>query len=279
MMTTHPLPTYFISHGGGPWPWMKDAMPGVFDQLERSLLQMPGELGATPRAILAISGHWETAGFAVQSNPHPPMLYDYSGFPEHTFHISYPAPGSPELARRVQGLLSQAGFPVTLDEKRGFDHGVFAPFFVVYPEANVPIVQLSIRADYDPATHLAVGRALAPLRSEGILLVGSGLSYHNMRRFSAAGAAPSKAFDTWLTETVCSTPPLERTRKLIDWSSAPPARLCHPQEDHFIPLLVAAGAAELEPGTRTYHEETLFGNITASSYRFGNEPGKQEQSH
>lgn len=272
-MTAPPLPAYFISHGGGPWPWMKDQMPGVFDQLERSLLQMPGELRGRPKAILAISGHWETADFAVQSNPHPPMLYDYAGFPEYTFHIQYPAPGSPELALRVQGLLSQAGFPVALDEKRGYDHGVFAPFFVVYPEADVPIVQLSIRADYDPATHIAVGRALAPLRWEEVLIVGSGLSYHNLRRFSAAGAAPSKAFDTWLTETVCHTPPVERTRKLIDWSSAPAARLCHPQEDHFIPLLVALGAAEHETGTRTYHEETLFGNITASSYRFGDVPG------
>jgi aromatic ring-opening dioxygenase catalytic subunit (LigB family) len=263
------MPTYFISHGGGPWPWIKDWMPGAFDTLEQSLLEMPGELGVTPKAILAISGHWETADFAVQSNPHPPMVYDYSGFPEFTFHIQYPAPGSPQLAHAVQGLLTQAGFPTALDDRRGYDHGVFAPFYVMYPEANVPIVQLSIRANYDPATHIAVGRALAPLRAEGVLIVGSGLSYHNMRQFSHGGAAPSKAFDDWLTETVCHTPFAERTRKLIDWSSAPSARLCHPHEDHFIPLLVAVGAAEHEPGTRTYHEETLFGSITASSYRFG----------
>ena len=142
---------------------------------------MPDELRIKPKAILAISGHWETTDFAVQSNPQPPMVYDYSGFPEHTYHISYPAPGSPNLAQRVHGLLSAAGFPITLDDKRGYDHGVFAPFFVMYPEADVPIVQLSIRASYDPATHIAVGRALAPLRAEGVLIDGSGLSYHNMR--------------------------------------------------------------------------------------------------
>jgi|SRR5271157_1184010 len=262
------LPTYFISHGGGPWPWIKDLMP-YFDVLEQSLKEMPKELPVAPKAILAISGHWEGNRLAVQASPNPPMLYDYSGFPEFTFRVKYPAPGDPNLAKRVQGLLNSAGFPTDLDVDRGYDHGVFAPFYVMYPEADMPIVQLSIRADYDSAAHLAIGRALAPLRSEGVLIVGSGLSYHNLRQMGPAGIAPSKAFDSWLTETLCETPLTKRSERLVDWSAAPSARLCHPQEDHLIPLMVAVGAAEDETGFRTYHEDTMFGALTASSYRFG----------
>jgi len=263
------LPTYFISHGGGPWPWVKGLMPWNFDVLEQSLKDLPRELPVAPKAILAISGHWETKQLAVQASPNPPMVYDYSGFPEFTFHLKYPAPGDPTLAKRVQELLIGAGFPTDLDADRGYDHGIFAPFYVMYPEANMPIVQLSIRSDYDPAAHLAIGRAIAPLRSEGILIVGSGLTYHNLRQFGPAGVAPSKEFDSWLTNTLCETPSSERSKRLLEWSSAPSARLCHPQEDHLIPLMVAVGAAADELGTRTYHEETMFGGITASAYRFG----------
>jgi aromatic ring-opening dioxygenase catalytic subunit (LigB family) len=149
----------------------------------------------TPKAVLAVSGHWETRDFTVQSNPRPPMVYDYAGFPAFTYEIRHPAPGSPELATRIQELLADAGLLAGLDGERGYDHGVFAPFFVIDPEANVPIVQLSIRADYDPGVHLATGRALAPLRDEGILIVGSGLSYHNLREFGPRGAVASSDFD------------------------------------------------------------------------------------
>ena len=264
------LPTYFISHGGGPWPYMKDQMPGVYDELESFLKKLPKQLPETPKAILAISGHWETREFTVMSSTHPPMIYDYSGFPEHTYHIKYSAPGSPDLAQRVQKLLQEAGFPKTsLDAERGFDHGVFAPLFVAYPEAKMPIVELSIRADYGPAAHLAAGRALAPLRREGILIVGSGLSYHNMRGFGARGAAASKQFDEWLTETVCDATGEARSDKLLHWETAPAAREAHPQEDHLIPLMVAVGAAEQERGERVYHEDAFMGGTSVSSYRFG----------
>ncbi len=244
-------------------------MPGVYDRLEESLRGIPGELGPSPRAILAISAHWETPRFAVQANPNPPMVYDYGGFPEFTYHIEYPAPGMPELAQRVQTLLAGAGLETALDGERGYDHGVFAPFAVMYPEANMPIVQLSIRADYDPAAHIAAGRALAPLRDEGILIVGSGLSNHNLRAFGPAGARASHDFDAWLSRTVCEMEPPERTRELIRWEKAPAARSAHPREDHLIPLMVAAGAAEAEPATRIYHEDLFFGGIAASSFRFG----------
>ena len=263
------LPTYYISHGGGPWPWIKDQMPGVYDRLEASLKEMPRELASAPKAILAISGHWEEREFTVMSAARPPMIYDYSGFPEFTFHIQYPAPGAPAVASRAQELLRNAGFEAASDPHRGFDHGVFAPFFVAWPAAEVPIAQLSIRADYDPKAHLAAGRALAPLRQEGILIVGSGLSYHNLREFGPRGADASRRFDAWLTDTICGSAPERRTQKLIDWAQAPAARLSHPREDHLIPLMVAVGAAEQESAGYAYHEEAFAGGLTVSSFRFG----------
>jgi len=266
------LPTYFISHGGGPWPWLTAEMPGVYDKLAASLRATARELGATPRAVLAVSGHWEEDEFTVMSGAEPPMVYDYSGFPAHTYRVEYPAPGSPEVARRVVELLSRAGITAREDASRGFDHGVFAPLYVAYPEADVPVVQLSIRRGYDPEAHLAAGRALAPLREEGILVLGSGLSYHNLRQFGPGARAASKEFDDWLTEAVCASAGEERNQKLRRWSEAPSARAAHPREDHLIPLLVAAGAAERETGGRVYHEDSFFGGISVSSYRFGEAP-------
>jgi aromatic ring-opening dioxygenase catalytic subunit (LigB family) len=263
------LPTYFISHGGGPWPWLKEQMPGVYDKLEASLKEIPRELGMAPKAVLVVSGHWEERDFTVMSSPQPPMIYDYLGFPEFTYRIKYPAKGSPEVARRVQELLRGAGFGAPDDNRRGFDHGTFAPLAAIYPEADVPVLQLSIRRDYDAEAHLAAGRALAPLRDEGVLIVGSGLSYHNLRRFGAQGESPSREFDAWLTEAVCGSTSEERNCKLRDWTNAPSARLAHPGEDHLIPLMVAVGAAEAEAGERVYHEDSFFGALTVSSYRFG----------
>lgn len=262
------LPTYFISHGGGPWYWMPEMKP-VYRNLEKSLQEMPREIGVTPKAILAVSGHWEESDFTVMTSPNPPMLYDYSGFPEHTYRVKYSASGSPEVAVRVQDLMHNAGFDTRTNSSRGFDHGVFVPFAAAYPEANVPVLQLSIRKDYDPETHLAVGRALAPLRKEGVLIVGSGLSYHNLRQFGPQAVLPSREFDTWLTEAVCGSISEERNEKLRCWSQAPSARSAHPREDHLIPLMVAAGAAQEEKGVRVYHEDSFFGGITVSSYRFG----------
>ncbi|MEZ5323316.1 MAG: class III extradiol ring-cleavage dioxygenase [Microthrixaceae bacterium] len=264
------LPTYFISHGGGPWPWIKDLLPGDFTALEVSLRAISDQIGTTPRAVLAVSGHWEEPRFTVQSNPNPPMLYDYGGFPEFTYRIEYPAPGSPAVAARVADLLEAAGIAHDDDPDRGFDHGVFAPLYVMYPEADVPVLQLSIRHGYDPAEHLALGRALAPLRDEGVLIVGSGLSYHNLRAMGGAGVAPSRAFDRWLYESLVEADAAERTRRLTDWSRAPGARESHPREDHLIPLMVAVGAAERDAGTRTYHDTDMMGaGIHASGFAFG----------
>lgn len=261
------LPTYFISHGGGPWPWLPD-MRRMMHSLEVSLANMPSEIGETPKAILMVSGHWEENDFAVMSSPAPGMVYDYGGFPAFTYQIKYAAPGAPKVAARVAELLNAAGLPTHLDGSRGFDHGVFAPMQVMYPDAKVPLLQVAIRHSYDPDEHIALGRALAPLRDEGVLIVGSGLSYHNLRLFGPAAKQPSAAFDRWLNEAMMAEP-AARLEHLRHWDKAPSARICHPQEDHLIPLMAAVGAAENDKATRVYHDENVFGGVTASSYRFG----------
>ena len=264
----NPLPTYFISHGGGPWPWLPD-MRQRFKELETSLARMPQDIGERPKAVLMISGHWEESdAYAVMSSPRPPMVYDYFGFPPETYEIVYPAPGAPDLARRSADLMSAAGLPVRLDDTQGFDHGTFAPMAVMYPEANMPTFQISLRSHYDPAEHLALGRALAPLRDDGVLIVGSGLSYHNLRLMGREGEKPSAEFDAWL-DAALGLEPDARTQAMLNWESAPSARTCHAQEDHLVPLFVALGAAEEAPAKRVYHETQFFGSLTASSYRFG----------
>ncbi len=268
-MTAARLPTYFISHGGGPWPWMKEQLGGAYDHLEAALARMPADIGATPRAVLMLSAHWEAPEFTVQTNPQPGMLYDYGGFPEFTYHVRYPAPGAPDVAARVRELLAAAGIASREDAMRGFDHGLFAPMAVIWPQADVPVLQLSLKQGLAPDAHLALGRALAPLRDEGILVVGSGLSYHNLRAFGLAARAPSAAFDAWLESTLAIADAATRSATLAAWGRAPAARAAHPREEHLLPLMVALGAAESDAATRVYHEREFFGGITVSSYRFG----------
>lgn len=267
-MTTKPLPSYFVSHGGGPWPFMKDQVGRAYDKLEASLAAMPGQLPSTPKAVLVVTAHWEGEQFLLSSSAQPPMIYDYSGFPPHTYEVQYKAPGSPQLAQQVQLLLEAAGHPARLDAQRGFDHGTFSAMYPVYPGADMPIVQLSLKRGLDPLTHLEVGRALAPLRREGVLIVGSGLSYHNLRAFNANGAAASHQFDAWLRQTMALAP-AERTARLLQWEQAPAARAAHPREEHLLPLMVALGAAEQEPATVPYHEDDFFGSMAVTSFRFG----------
>jgi aromatic ring-opening dioxygenase catalytic subunit (LigB family) len=272
-MSSTRLPTYFISHGGGPWPYLDGPFRRMFDRLEQSLKDIRRELGDAPRAVLVISGHWEETGFAISSGEQPGMVYDYSGFPEHTYRIRYSAPGSPELARRIQALLQAGGVPARLDPERGYDHGTFSLMKPLYPEEDIPLVQVSIDRSYDPEAHLRLGRLLAPLRDEGVLIIGSGLTYHNMRDMRGSeGFEPSRVFDAWLQETLVAADAEERTRRLVDWERAPMARAAHPQEDHLIPLMAVIGAAENEPGAVVYHQKDFFGGITASSFRFGPAP-------
>jgi len=267
--STSRLPTYFISHGGGPWPWMKKEMGAAYDLLAASLADMPRQLGRTPRAVLMVSAHWEAPAFTVMANPRPPMVYDYGGFPAHTYQVRYDAPGAPDLALRVKALIEAAGLPAHSDAERGFDHGAFSPMAAIYPAADVPMVQLSLRRGLDPAEHLALGRAIAPLRDEDVLIIGSGLSYHNLRAFGPQAREPSKAFDDWLDRTVVGAAGSARDARLMDWASAPAAHIAHPREEHLIPLMVAVGAASEEVGERVYHEDAFMGGLAVSSFRFG----------
>ena len=242
----------------------------MFDTLEQSLVEMRAELRDRPKAVLVISGHWEENGFAVSSAAQPGMVYDYYGFPDYLYRIRYAAPGSPALAQRVRDLLEVAGIDARLDPTRGFDHGTFSLMKPLYPDEDMPVVQLSLDARFDPAAHLAVGRAIASLRDEGVLIVGSGLSYHNLRAMrGTSGYEPSRQFDAWLQQTLVHAAPEERTQRLAEWEHAPCARVAHPREDHLIPLMVVVGAAESEPGAATYHQTDFAGGLTASSFRFG----------
>lgn len=263
------LPTYFLSHGGGPWPYMEAAMRRRFDRLEASLLALPADWGQAVRGVLVVSGHWETEAFAVSSAERPGMVFDYYGFPEHLYHIKYDAPGSPELALRVRAMLEAAGLSCASDPERGFDHGTFSLMQPIYPHGEMPIVQLSIQRDLDPQTHLSVGRVLAPLREQGIVIIGSGSSFHNLGLRGPAARAPSGRFDDWLQETLLHAPVDERRARLADWTLAPEARVAHPREDHLIPLMVALGAAEDEPAALVYHQDDFLGGWTMSSFRFG----------
>lgn len=263
------LPTVFIPHGGGPCFFMEWTMgpPDTWDRLRDFLLGMDALLPARPIAVLVLSAHYETDTVTLTGGDQPELIYDYGGFPAHTYQLAYPAPGSPELARRAAELLAGAGIPTRIDEHRGFDHGVFVPMKVMYPAAELPIVQLSLRADLDPVFHLGVGRALEPLRDEGILILGSGLSYHNMRDFmSGRGAANSERFDRWLVET-CSAEPPECRAGLAAWARAPAARAAHPREEHLLPLLVCAGAGGSDRGAMVFTDVAM--NARMSAFAFG----------
>lgn len=263
------LPTYFVSHGGGPWPFMKDQYGPTYDLLEQSLADIPRQVGGKPKAVLVVSGHWEERVPTLSSGATPQMIYDYQGFPAHTYQVRYEAPGSPELAERAAALLQAAGIRAALDDGRGFDHGTFTMLYPVYPDADVPVVQLSLQFDLNPLAHLAMGRALAPLRGEGVLIIGSGLSYHNLRQFGPGGRLASHQFDDWLQFTLLTLPPAERSAAIVNWSGAPYARNAHPREEHLLPLMVALGAAEQEQAACVYHEDEFFGSLAVSSFRFG----------
>jgi aromatic ring-opening dioxygenase catalytic subunit (LigB family) len=261
------LPTFFLSHGGGPWPFMDGDYRRAHAKLEASLQALPATLPAKPKAILMVSAHWEETAFTVMNSPAPGMLYDYGGFPPHTYDVVYPAPGDPVLAERAVALIEAAGLPAGRNAQRGFDHGAFCTLVPMYPGAEVPVVQLSLKRGLSPADHMALGRALSPLRDEGVLILGSGFSFHNLRMYGMAGREPSAAFDGWLQSALPS--PAGRAERLLAWAQAPAARIAHPREEHLLPLMVAAGAAEGEAASCNYHETEFMGGVTASSFRFG----------
>jgi aromatic ring-opening dioxygenase catalytic subunit (LigB family) len=262
------LPVVYVPHGGGPWPFVEMGMPRAeIDGLAGYLRTIRGLPATPPKALLIISAHWEEAIPTVMTAAKPPLLFDYYGFPPASYEITWPAPGDPALAARVQALLGAAGFPTAADAKRGFDHGTFVPFKVAYPEADVPTVQLSLKVGLDPETHLAMGRALAPLREEGVFILGSGMSFHNMRAFGSGRAGEMSApFDAWLRETA-ALDSTTRDQRLTAWAQAPGARVAHPREEHLLPLMVVAGAAGDDRGTLA-HAGTMMGAKIAA-YQFG----------
>lgn len=245
------------------WTW---GPADTWHKTQRFLEGLSDTLPAKPKAILVASGHWEEAAFTASAAAEPKLIFDYSGFPEHTYRLTWPAPGNPELAARVAGLLAQAGLPNKLSATRGYDHGVFVPLKVAFPKAEIPVVTLSLAASLDPALHLAAGRALAPLRDEGVLIVASGMSFHNLRGyFRPETAERARAFDNWLTKSV-ESPAAQRDAQLTAWREAPYAVYSHPREEHLIPLLVAAGAGGDAPGRRIFTDEPMGAAISA--YRF-----------
>jgi aromatic ring-opening dioxygenase catalytic subunit (LigB family) len=261
-------PTFFINHGGGPCFFLDPGpMRDAWMELEGYLLRFAETLEEQPRAILVISGHWEEARPTVNAGATPPLLFDYGGFPEHTYQLTWSAPGDPALAARVRDLLGRSGIESGADERRGWDHGVFVPLKVMFPAADIPTVQLSLKHGLDPEAHLAIGHALAPLREEGVLIIGSGQSYHNMRGFMGRRHTDleAEAFDAWLRQAMADGN--TRDSSLIAWEQAPGARQAQPREDHLLPLMVAAGAASGEPGRTAFHGHALGKPI--SGFRFG----------
>ncbi|MDX3895498.1 class III extradiol ring-cleavage dioxygenase [Pusillimonas sp.] len=263
------MPVYFIPHGAGPCFFMDWNPADTWLNMAHFLKNLAADLPRRPSAILLVSGHWLEPQFSLTGHARPPLIFDYSGFPSHTYELTYPAPGNPALAERAVQLLRQEGLASHVDGQRGFDHGVFIPLKLVFPSADIPVVQMSLRHDMDPAAHLEAGKALESLRDQDVLIVGSGMSFHNMRGYGDPRYTPiSVEFDDWLSAAV-ESPFGQREALLRSWTQAPHARHCHPPggEEHLIPLLVATGAAGVSPGSKVYSERVM--ETALSAYRFG----------
>jgi 4,5-DOPA dioxygenase extradiol len=247
----------YFSHGGGPLPILGDAGHKAMVDF---MIQLPAQL-KKPQAILVVSAHWEESAATLLGAPAPAMFYDYYGFPDEAYEITYPAPGSPELAGRIAGLLKKNHIPARIDPQRGFDHGLFIPLKMMYPQADIPSLQLSLLRGLNPAAHIALGKALRELRNENILVIGSGFSFHNLRAFQWEGTdtldLANDAFQDWLIETCTGPmPQSEREGRLIAWEQAPSARYCHPREEHLLPVHVCLGMAD-KPAKLVFDDKIL----------------------
>ncbi|KAL4457727.1 hypothetical protein ABPG75_012592 [Micractinium tetrahymenae] len=269
-------PSVYLTHGGGPFPVIGG--PG-HASLTAFLKAWPKSLAQQPKALLVVSGHWESDVPTVTSAPQSELIYDYYGFPPEAYQLKYPAPGSPQLADKVCSLLKAAGLECRKDAKRGWDHGVFIPLMLAYPKADIPVVQLSLVSSLDPTLHIRMGEALAPLRDEGVAIVGSGSSFHNLPALFAAmdGGATragqeavrrSKSFDEWL-QHACLDPSLtyeQRCELLAAWRKAPEAAYAHPREEHLIPLHVVLGAGKGAAGTAVFDGTAMGVKCTSVQY-------------
>jgi 4,5-DOPA dioxygenase extradiol len=253
------LPSLFISHGSP----MLALEPGASGPaLARLAAQLP-----RPRAIVVMSAHWETTELRVTSNPHPPTWHDFGGFPAALYAVQYPAPGDPQLAEQVRQRLNEAGLPTTLDAKRPFDHGAWVPLSLMYPAADIPVVQVSLPSQHGPAYQQHVGQALAALREEGVLLIGSGSITHNLRELDWHAGPESVepwalAFRDWMIDKLAAgdTPALHDYRR-----QAPFAVRNHPSDEHLLPLYFARGAGER---FAIEHQGFTLGALGMDIYRF-----------
>lgn len=265
---TEQATTVYIPHGGGPLPLMHDRGHA---NLVEFLRAYPASI-RRPDAIVVISAHWESGPILITAAEAPSLLFDYHGFPPETYQYEYPAPGHPQLAERAQALLADAGIESGLDAERGLDHGVFVPLMLMYPEAGIPCIQVSLSSSLDAGTHLRIGKALAPLKTENLLFLGSGFSFHNMKALMSkrdnAVDPQNEAFEDWLAQT-CTDPELsepEREQRLQNWTSAPHARYCHPREEHLLPLQVCYGLGQSQ--AKQVFRQTVAG-FTSSAYQWG----------
>lgn len=264
-MHKHKPTVLFISHGGGPLPLLGDE---GHKEMVQNLKLIASKINK-PSAILVISAHWEANIPTITSGSHPSLIYDYYGFPEESYDIQYPCPGEQGLAKQVQGVLGDKGIQASLDEQRGFDHGLFVPLKIMYPQADIPCIQLSLIKSLNPGEHIQLGAALANLEYDNLLILGSGFSFHNLRAFFVPATDDSQtknaAFEQWLIDT-CANPELaeaERTQRLENWETAPFARYCHPREEHLLPLHVCYGVAQA--ACKEYFTLTIL-NKKASVY-------------
>lgn len=238
-------PILFVSHGGGPLPLMEDPshleMLDTFAEIREGLTH--------PSAILLISAHWEAPEFTLTASASPGMIYDYYGFPPETYHYQYPAPGAPDLAMQIKGMLQAENLSAHLDFHRGFDHGMFVPMMLLFPEADIPVVQLSLKKGLDAQAHLKLGEALRCLSEQGVLVIGSGYSFHNLSAMmglkTSAVVERCQSFHSWLDRVITdeTLTSVQRVQQLADWQNAPYARFCHPREEHLLPLHVCCTAA------------------------------------
>lgn len=263
------MPAYFLAHGAGPCFFMEwtHGPLDTWDGLAIWLRSISADAGMVPQAIVVVSAHWEAAPLHINGLHRSGLVYDYGGFPPHTYELCYRAPGSVAIAQRLQVLLGEQDIESVRDDDRGLDHGAFIPLMLAYAEATIPVVQLSLHSSLSPADHIALGRALSPLRDEGVLLLGSGMSYHNRPGLGVGAAQLADQFDVWLTQSVCAHTGAERDLRLRRWLDAPGARQAHPREEHLLPLMVVAGAAGDEPARSTFAEH--IAGIPVSCYRFG----------
>ncbi|RWU09119.1 dioxygenase [Pseudidiomarina gelatinasegens] len=236
----------YIAHGGGPMPLLGDRS---HDDLNNALRKAATRM-SKPTAIIVVSAHWETDVPHVTTGSQPELIYDYYGFPPESYTIQYPSPGAPELAEKVLSAITNQGLKAVGEPQRGFDHGLFVPLKIMYPAADIPCVQLSLQNTLNAEAHIKLGKALQAVDHDGLLILGSGFSFHNMRAFFAPDTSDADnknaEFQAWLQHTCCATDISERERQqlLINWQQAPHARFCHPREEHLLPLHVCYGAAE-----------------------------------